>query len=53
VRVKLTMQESYDTKATSLLEKRPTKPLDKIGQVTLRMTLLQMRWESSIKRLVF
>jgi hypothetical protein len=52
VLVKLTGQESYDTKATHLLEKRPTKPLDKIGQVELRITLLQMRRESSIKRLV-
>jgi hypothetical protein len=52
VLVKLTGQESYDTKATHLLEKRPTKPLDKIGQVELRITLLQMRRESSIKQLV-
>jgi len=52
VLVKFNTQESYDTKATNLLEKRPTKPLDKIGQVALRMTLLQMRRESSIKRLV-
>jgi hypothetical protein len=50
--VKLTTQESYDIKATNLLEKRPTKPLDKIGQVALGMILLQMRRESSIKRLV-
>jgi hypothetical protein len=52
VLVKLTTQESYDMKATNLREKRPTKPLDKIGQVALRMTLLQMRRESSIKRLL-
>ena len=50
--VQFTTQESYDTKETNLLEKRPTKPLDKIGQAALGMTLLQMRRESSIRRLV-
>jgi hypothetical protein len=50
--VKLITQESYETKAANLLEKRPTKPLDKIGQVALRMTLLQKWRGSSIKRLV-